>query len=854
MKCPNCSKEAIFVNGKYVCLDCGIEISAEQQAAQNMSDQDVFASAFPANPIADEPASAVLPITPLITHQSSAPEPVVEEAPAPSTPTPETPLVAEKPVQQYYEEILKQDEMPSSPSSGSGIYDFSSPSPSSPAPTSVEPGGAEPTIASLTAPASEAQPTVEAEPSVPPVSQPEPKSEPELVSPTPIAADDNYFAPSSFNLQDNQNTAPVEPPYVAPAEPVVSDPQPYVAPTEPVIPEEPTPVVPTPAPTPIEEPVPASTEIPETFPEAIPTEMPEVPQMTPEPVPVETPEIPELTPEPDMTETPDITESIQVPAADEITPEVSENIPGPITPLDSDIPGTIPEPVFTAQTPEIPASAPEPILTAMPEIPDIIAEPAPLESPEIPETTPEPVVEEVSVVSENIPESIIPLSTDFPETTPETTFTSEAAEIPESAPEAIPTVTPEDVFNSTDDAPVMPPKTLDEMLGSVEASNPDFDSPVSAYGSTENNVVSNPVSSNITEEGKMPSVESVFGNTSADQKPVDSKLPTAQDFGVAPKPTPRKNKKWILPVVIGLVSILLLAGGALALITITNNNSQVKDPVTLNQDEIYSLSAKVSNAMQGEQGMAAEFNLNADLAALTVADATLDKATLQAQLAIPYQLSGSWHTDADGDINTDTVVGEVTDKRIYINNSSQTFVYSAATQTYAPEAGLVLGSIPAICEVEEKSALLYATNIESASLMGTEQIDGVEYSKYEIVPTEDIVKKTLGIMGGVFAGAQYQNINTGDLKVMVWLGNDDKLKKVTLKGAVDIQTDKVTGIISLDGEAVYQYLDVAIESPVSPPGATIDTGTPVSATNLNEEEGQTSSISNERNSLIEVRG
>lgn len=34
MQCPNCHKEAINVNGKYVCLDCGVEIAAEEETVQ----------------------------------------------------------------------------------------------------------------------------------------------------------------------------------------------------------------------------------------------------------------------------------------------------------------------------------------------------------------------------------------------------------------------------------------------------------------------------------------------------------------------------------------------------------------------------------------------------------------------------------------------------------------------------------------------------------------------------------------------------------------------------------------------------------------------------------------------------
>ncbi len=42
MKCPNCGKEAINVNGKYVCLDCGVEITStgsNSQAVSNLANE-----------------------------------------------------------------------------------------------------------------------------------------------------------------------------------------------------------------------------------------------------------------------------------------------------------------------------------------------------------------------------------------------------------------------------------------------------------------------------------------------------------------------------------------------------------------------------------------------------------------------------------------------------------------------------------------------------------------------------------------------------------------------------------------------------------------------------------------------
>jgi hypothetical protein len=55
MKCPKCNEEALFVNGKYVCVDCGIEITPEEQANQFSSNDllDANPSVAASNPITD---------------------------------------------------------------------------------------------------------------------------------------------------------------------------------------------------------------------------------------------------------------------------------------------------------------------------------------------------------------------------------------------------------------------------------------------------------------------------------------------------------------------------------------------------------------------------------------------------------------------------------------------------------------------------------------------------------------------------------------------------------------------------------------------------------------------------------
>jgi hypothetical protein len=742
MKCPNCGKEAIFVNGKYVCLDCGIEISPEQQAAQNMSDDQIIEPAISVTPFSEPaygspsptpvepttiPEPVISPVSqPFVAEPTipiptsipepvmSAPEPVVSEPnlPAPVEPisTPEPvmapasqpvsyePTVApetEKPVQQYYEDALSEADT-SSNENQSGIYDFSV--------------NTEKPVESVALEIAQPEPIAAVSPE-PPISSLSPSEPVEGGAEAPIATEvetnqpESYFAPNSFDMKTSQ---PEELETTASSEPEVIS-----APMETLV---------------------STTE-------------PEVIAETPTETPTETPIEPEET---------------LSPSEEAVTPEL-----------------------------------------------------------------------------------VIP---------------AEGAAEPE---EALVT-TPEQIF----DAPEQPiigtePKSLDEMLGSVSPdSAPIEGSPISAYG-PDNPVYSEPTPMNITNEKSMPTVESVFGGSAVDADAPKSNLPTPQDFGVAPKPVQKKNKK-IMPIIIAvIVSILLLAGVAVAAIFFLGDKGGAY-PQVLNEGQVTSLSGTVSSAMQQPQGIAATYSMEADLSGLTLKEASgLSAAALpaaQKQLTENYNLTGSWYSDPDGDLTVDSSVGGINDKRTYISQNSSTYVYSVATQKFEKQSGLLLSGIPAFADAQEKTTLLYATNIVGASLVAREQLDGAECSKYELRVGGDIVKDVLSVMGGVFQDAEYLSLSPENLKVYAWVGVDNKLAKITFSGEIPLETKEVSGTVSINSEVSYKYLSVTIEDPSITAEATKNTEIPVSVTaSANEEEGETSSVDNNTEIrpselVVEIRG
>jgi hypothetical protein len=111
LRCPNCGREAINVNGKYVCLDCGVELSPNQtQSSSQAPTTDApsiskYSGSGPLNNVPEE--TSVPAVTPPIALEP----PIVEPPEAPDLPTPVK--------DEYINDLATKTE------ETSGSYDFS---------------------------------------------------------------------------------------------------------------------------------------------------------------------------------------------------------------------------------------------------------------------------------------------------------------------------------------------------------------------------------------------------------------------------------------------------------------------------------------------------------------------------------------------------------------------------------------------------------------------------------------------------------------------------------------------------------------------------------------------------------
>lgn len=301
MQCPNCGKEAINVNGRYVCLECGIELSQSGAPVNPPPVSPAVDNHAPANlsdaMVPPTPTPPSTPKEPAFPNTSDAPTANPTEPSVPGQePTPATDTPIAEPVKDYFVNALNSEE-PGQPDNSTGqdasgqvLPDFPASVSGTPAPQQIESQPAEPKEASSEATPTPnlsmdsefastdghdsltEQPTTE-EPA--PVPEPQPLTEtPTVPEPTQTvtpSSTDNFFQPSEVNIQPNAQPEENPTPFPEPT----SEPIPYSEEQAPPVPEPQT--VPTTEPIPEPEPQPQPfTSTPE--PEEVPT-----PEPTPAP-------------------------------------------------------------------------------------------------------------------------------------------------------------------------------------------------------------------------------------------------------------------------------------------------------------------------------------------------------------------------------------------------------------------------------------------------------------------------------------------------------------------------------------------------------------------------------------------
>lgn len=307
----------------------------------------------------------------------------------------------------------------------------------------------------------------------------------------------------------------------------------------------------------------------------------------------------------------------------------------------------------------------------------------------------------------------------------------------------------------------------------------------------------------IKNETPMPSVESVFGNGTDKNEPS-----TPQDYGLpAPKPQDENKKKIIIMASIAGAFVV----GILILIIAFAGGNKSPYPIALSQDSINELSTSVTEIMDEDQDIAAKYSYEADPRTLTPRNSKSEKHREAFSKII--KSSGDWLTDKDGNIHSLATINGQNSKQTFISQSSRTFTYNEARSDWTVEEGKKINLIPSFMSPETRSSIVYATNVRSISIVGAEDINGVITDLYEINPEKGLLNN-LNFLGPVFSGASFVSSDSSNLNVKAWIGrNDKKIYKIEVSGNLIIDGSDFSGEIKLSSVATYDYRSVLIKNP-----------------------------------------
>jgi hypothetical protein len=237
MQCPNCGKEAINVNGRYVCLDCGIEITAGEAQAPventvaNHVETVVEPAPTPTPVVEAEPKPAAPVYNEFIQelNTNSAPDPVSQEQAG--EPIPDFPVGVSQPAPSPANPEPAPVTSPIEPAPADPFADLAA---TPPVDAAVAPEVTDQTATAVLEPAPAAPtpdlPPVADAPIAPASDVPEPVATESTPDPEPAAAPESYFQPSALDITPGGNApapslelpteTPIEPTSLEPVAPV----------------------------------------------------------------------------------------------------------------------------------------------------------------------------------------------------------------------------------------------------------------------------------------------------------------------------------------------------------------------------------------------------------------------------------------------------------------------------------------------------------------------------------------------------------------------------------------------------------------------------------------------------------
>lgn len=349
---------------------------------------------------------------------------------------------------------------------------------------------------------------------------------------------------------------------------------------------------------------------------------------------------------------------------------------------------------------------------------------------------------------------------------------------------------------------IVPSQSGYEMTGQAQSSAPSQD-----LAQNQNNATFPQADQPMPGAGDIPSTESVFG-AGVGESSASYEEPLVPD-------QPIKKRKTGLFVIVGFLVILLIAGMVyLGFILSRSRNSAESQPTA--QDLMFSLSDQVSKAMDAPQNMTVTFDQSLDFTKATPktpeGGITSNVDVLKLLFAGPVTAKGNWQIDNLENLVIDAKFTNLAEKKIFITADKSTYVLGTDGQ-WSKSDGMQITQIPPLFSSQNRGGLFYLTKVNALTEQGSETIDGKLYKKIKVDPKPDFVESILSSSNTALSETKYDAANVENLEILAWIDDDGKIFRVTAKGDIGITSDLYEGTVSIKSEAKYDYKATEIKKP-----------------------------------------
>lgn len=358
--------------------------------------------------------------------------------------------------------------------------------------------------------------------------------------------------------------------------------------------------------------------------------------------------------------------------------------------------------------------------------------------------------------------------------------------------------------------------SLDDLLDAYSAPNSEVSASLALGDSAQpsTNLAANPIDSvqpavqdmpidtEQTPPGQIPSYEQVFGSQSSEQ------AAQAQNYRSESLRDKIFNNKKLLIIIAAVVGLVVL--GSITAVIVTGLSK--KSPSATTQVDRAVLSQKIQNAMEGDINAEVQFDQSIDFTSVKFTDNFISDARNKKaidSLATPAANKGTWKASKGGDLSLEATVNGNIDNKIYISSEKNTYELGADGITWAKKAGMNITTVPDFYPIDSRAKLFYVAQAENIVSLGKDEINGISYSRYRIVPKpefiEAIIKKSIPAIKDLV----FTSTNTDSLAINAWIDSEGKIAKISADGIVKINGKDISGegTISIKSEASYGYND-----------------------------------------------